>query len=120
MGPSDLMALLTLDEQERTAKELGELLSLTSASITVLVDRLEASKLVQRKPNPIDRRSVILTLRPEGRRVVAKVQVVLSEDFRPAASRVPQDAIASVRDFIDGVAERQWERAREATAPGKA
>ena len=45
-----------------TQRQLGERLSLTSGAITMLVDRLERAGLVQRRPHPSDRRSVLVGL----------------------------------------------------------
>ena len=43
-----------------TPKAVAEEVGLTSGSVTALLDRLEASGHIQRVPNPLDRRSVLL------------------------------------------------------------
>jgi DNA-binding MarR family transcriptional regulator len=48
--------------------QLAERLSCVRSNVTQLVDRLEADGLVRRVPDPGDRRSVLATLTPEGRR----------------------------------------------------
>jgi DNA-binding MarR family transcriptional regulator len=65
MRPIDALALLHLVEASRaecflSPTELATKLRLTTAGITKLVDRLSKAERVERRPNPRDRRSVIL------------------------------------------------------------
>ncbi|GAA2171224.1 hypothetical protein GCM10009846_04410 [Agrococcus versicolor] len=65
MGETDLLALRTLLAAQRTGalvrqRDLAKVLSITSASVTVLVDRLERSGHVERRAHPTDRRSTIV------------------------------------------------------------
>jgi DNA-binding MarR family transcriptional regulator len=65
MGENDLIAmryLLRAQEQGKTVgpKELAQYLGITSASITVLLDRLEKSGHLHRQPSPFDRRALII------------------------------------------------------------
>jgi DNA-binding MarR family transcriptional regulator len=60
---SDYDALEALDEHgSLTPGELGTLLSLTSGSVTALVDRLEKLGWASRNGHPQDRRKVVVTL----------------------------------------------------------
>jgi MarR family 2-MHQ and catechol resistance regulon transcriptional repressor len=49
---------------------VGPKVSLTSGSITTAVDRLESRGLVERKDSKTDRRARIVSLTPEGRRLI--------------------------------------------------
>ena len=49
---------------------LARWMTLSSAAMTNRVDRLEAAGLVERHPDPGDRRGVLVVLPPDGRRVV--------------------------------------------------
>ena len=49
---------------------LARLVMLTAAGMTNRVDRLVAAGLVEREPDPDDRRSVVVRLTAEGRKVV--------------------------------------------------
>lgn len=53
--------------------EIGKKVLLTSGSITVAVDRLEARGLVERRAHGTDRRAKIVHLTKEGRKVIARV-----------------------------------------------
>jgi DNA-binding MarR family transcriptional regulator len=65
MGENDLAAmryLLRAHEQGKAVgpKELAQYLGITSASITVLLDRLEKQGHLHREPSPFDRRALIV------------------------------------------------------------
>ena len=51
---------------------LGRKVLLTSGSITTAVDRLAQRGLVERKPDPGDRRTRVVHLTPEGRQLIRK------------------------------------------------
>ena len=63
LSRSDYDALEVLDEHgSLTPGELGTLLSLTSGSVTALIDRLERLGWASRNRHPDDRRKIIVTL----------------------------------------------------------
>ena len=66
--PVQAMVLNFLSEEDRiTAGELGKKIELDSATLTGLLDRLEAARLIERRGNPDDRRSIKIHLSPQGR-----------------------------------------------------
>jgi DNA-binding MarR family transcriptional regulator len=74
IGASELRLLLYIASSGGiTPKRAGDFLELTSGTITSLVDRMEAAGLVERVPNPDDRRSLILQLAPDGDAAVERV-----------------------------------------------
>lgn len=63
----DLETLIELDiVGPLTPSELAEDLLLTSGGMTVRLNRLQAAGLLERQPNPRDRRGVLVHLTPEG------------------------------------------------------
>ncbi|MGO8958648.1 MAG: MarR family winged helix-turn-helix transcriptional regulator [Streptosporangiaceae bacterium] len=60
------------------ANELG----ITTGGTSKLVDRIEASGYCQRLPNPADRRSSLLELTPDGRRVLNEAGVAFDDELR--------------------------------------
>jgi MarR family transcriptional regulator, organic hydroperoxide resistance regulator len=69
------------------ATELG----ITTGGTSKLVDRIEASGYCRRLPNPADRRSSLLELTPEGRRVLDEAGVAFDEELqRLLGSAVPE------------------------------
>lgn len=60
------------------ARELG----ITTGGTSKLVDRIEASGYCRRLPNPDDRRSSLLELTPEGRRLFAAAGAAFDEELK--------------------------------------
>jgi len=65
----DLMAQLDRAPNAMTLGELSRRMMVTNGNITGLVDRLVAQRLVERRPSPSDRRSQLVSLTAEGRRI---------------------------------------------------
>jgi DNA-binding MarR family transcriptional regulator len=64
------------------ASELGAGLGVGGSSVTRLCDRLVDDRLIQRSPNPLSRREVLLTISDEARSLVQKVLDRRSRDLR--------------------------------------
>jgi MarR family 2-MHQ and catechol resistance regulon transcriptional repressor len=56
--------------------EIGKKVLLTSGSITVAVDRLEAKGLVERRASGTDRRARIVHLTKEGRKLITRETII--------------------------------------------
>lgn len=71
VGEFDLLATLRRHGAEPLPpRRLIEQLLLSSGAMTNRIDRLEARGLVERLPDPADRRGVLVRLTPKGRRVI--------------------------------------------------
>jgi MarR family transcriptional regulator, organic hydroperoxide resistance regulator len=69
------------------ATELG----ITTGGTSKLVDRIEASGYCRRLPNPADRRSSLLELTPEGKRLFAEAGQAFDEELqRCLGAAVPE------------------------------
>jgi len=66
--------------------EIGKKVLLTSGSITVAVDRLEAKELVERRAHGTDRRARMVHLTREGRKVITRVYADHAADMERLAS----------------------------------
>jgi DNA-binding MarR family transcriptional regulator len=64
----DLMAQLDRAPNGMTLGELSQRMMVSNGNVTGLVERLVSLNLVERKPAPNDRRAMIVTLTPDGRR----------------------------------------------------
>lgn len=71
-GEFDLLATLYRSGQAAglTPNALRHAAVLSSGAMTNRLDRLEAAGLIQRVPNPHDRRSLLIRLSPKGQRVL--------------------------------------------------
>ena len=74
--PQYLVMLVLWEADGITVSQLGERVALDSGTLTPLLKRLEASKLVQRLRDSADERRVLLQLTPAGRALKAKAAAV--------------------------------------------
>ncbi|NLO79249.1 MAG: MarR family transcriptional regulator [Xanthomonadaceae bacterium] len=90
LAPLDLTAaqcgvLLGIERFDaNTPAALCELLDYDRGAMTRLLDRLEAKGLLQRRPNPHDRRAVVLELTPKGQALCPQVQPRIDSVFAQA------------------------------------
>lgn len=93
INSTDLECLdLILTGGPATAGEIGRRTGLTSGAVTGLIDRLERQGLVERMPDPADRRKVLVRARDDA---VQRIGV----HFEPMA--------AAFFDFIAGYSDEQ-------------
>jgi len=67
------------DEDRITSSELGKRTELDSATLTGIIDRLEAAGLIGRRDNPADRRSIQVYLTERGRLLGTKAVRLITE-----------------------------------------
>ncbi|MBN2688705.1 MAG: MarR family transcriptional regulator [Deltaproteobacteria bacterium] len=67
------------DDDRLTSSELGKKTGLDSATLTGILDRLEAGGFVERRQNPDDRRSIRIHLTEKGRSTGVKVAQLMEE-----------------------------------------
>lgn len=93
VGEFDVLATLRRNEASGLSpKRLLEEILLSSGAMTHRIDRLEAAGLVERRPDPADRRGVIVRLTRQGRAVVDPAVADRFEDARQVTSLLPRDA----------------------------
>ena len=68
--------------------QIGKKVLLTSGSITVAVDRLEAKGLVERRASADDRRARIVHLTKEGKKFITRVYSEHADDMERLASEL--------------------------------
>jgi DNA-binding MarR family transcriptional regulator len=69
--------LFQLRDGPRTLKELAEVNSTDAPYATLIVDKLEAHGLVERRPHPDDRRRKLVALTPAGHHAVETADTIL-------------------------------------------
>jgi len=96
--PMSVMAQLSKCRVYDIAAELG----ITTGGTSKLVDRIEASGYCRRSPNPDDRRSSLLALTPEGRRLFAEAGKAFDDELqRRLGAAVPE---RTLRQFASTLA----------------
>lgn len=73
LNVSQALALILLTETRMAMTALAESLGRNTATVTGIVDKLEAGELVQRLPHPTDRRSFEVELTEAGRRLGRRI-----------------------------------------------
>ena len=89
--------LAAADDAGVTPKQAGEYLELSTGAMTSLIDRLEQRGHIERRPNPGDRRSILLHLTPSGEAIAQQIGAVWSASFREAIA--PEDRRALAEAF---------------------
>jgi DNA-binding MarR family transcriptional regulator len=94
--------LKTLVEQDGMCPigQIAHLHSLTNATMTGLVKRLEALGLVERAVNAADRRSVVVTLTEAGRARYIGVQDDLTAQLRALLALIPEGERTRLLDDV--------------------
>lgn len=64
--------------------QLARRVSLSQATVTTIVDRLEQRQAVERRRDPVDRRKVQLYLTPSGEEILRRSPTILQEEFLEA------------------------------------
>lgn len=64
----------TSPEGSLRLKELADLLRIVPRSATEVIDQLETKELVERSPDPLDRRAVLIRLTPDGQELRSRIQ----------------------------------------------
>ncbi|MGE2690572.1 MarR family winged helix-turn-helix transcriptional regulator [Mycolicibacterium pulveris] len=76
------------DLGEASATRCAQVLGVGGSSITRLVDRLDASGHLVRRPDAANRSAVVLALTDEGRRLVKKVETRRRRELKKALDRL--------------------------------
>ncbi|WP_125098618.1 MarR family winged helix-turn-helix transcriptional regulator [Leucobacter chromiireducens] len=93
---------LVCDGLRPTQRELADFLRLDPSQVVALIDGLEGRGLLERRPDPRDRRSKVLVATAEGHRLYeAAHAAVLSADGDPAAQLTPAE-----RETLTGLLRR--------------
>ncbi len=64
-----LVLLFLFNEDGVTSRRLGERAQLDSATLTGILDRMERMDLIKRRPNPDDRRAILVGVTEKGKGV---------------------------------------------------
>ena len=106
LGRSDVRALVAIMDAARageplTAGGLGGAVSLSSASVTALVDRLERAGHVRRVRDPADRRRVVLEMSESAMAAGGRFFGGLQRDLVAAMADYTDEELAVVRRFLE-------------------
>lgn len=105
LTPSQLIVLqIVAREGEPGAGAIAEAARLSQATVTALLDKLEARGLVVRHRRNEDRRRISVELTPEGRRTLAEMPDVLQDRFAARFEKLADWEQASIIAGLERVA----------------
>jgi DNA-binding MarR family transcriptional regulator len=105
LSPADLEVLGLIQQHgPLTAGRLGQLTGLSPAAVTGLIDRLEQAGVAQRRPDPGDRRRVLVELAPGANRV-AKQYGTLEKEALEILGRRDARELAAIGSFLQDMNE---------------
>lgn len=111
LSPAQYRVLSYLDQGGAAASALANKLAVTRPSITAVVDGLVAKGLVERKPDPGDRRRVDHLLTEEGRRTLASADAALERhlgEIAGCATGSSADAVLDSLSLWRGAMDDYW------------
>jgi DNA-binding MarR family transcriptional regulator len=100
LSPTDLEVLGAIEQHgPLTAGRLGELTGLSPPAVTGLIDRLERSGVARRRPDPDDRRRVLVETAPGAQRI-AKQYAALEQDALRVVGTRDERELATIAAFL--------------------
>ena len=102
VNTTDLHCLNLLSDGPLTASELARRAGITTASVTGVIDRLEAVGYVRRERDRADRRKVVVTLQTrEAAQVIGPVFAPFVRAWRGALDGYTDEQLELIADFLD-------------------
>ncbi|MGI9125086.1 MAG: MarR family winged helix-turn-helix transcriptional regulator [Mycobacterium sp.] len=108
LSPNDFRALLHVMVAERSGKplsagDLRDLMGMSGAAITYLVERMAASGHLRREADPTDRRKVILKYSDHGIAVAEMFFAPLADHTHRALADLPVEDLAAAHRVLGAV-----------------
>jgi len=105
LTPTQFAALAKIrDLGEVSQNQLGRLTAMDPATIQGVIQRLDARKLIERQPDPKDRRCTLLKLTGEGRALIAdaidRARKITEATLAPLSAAERQAFLALLRKLI--------------------
>lgn len=89
-GPQLVILNEIANHQAVTVTQLAHLISLSQATVTDILNRLEKKELVERTRDAIDRRRVMIQITPQCREILDQAPPALQETFVERYTRLPE------------------------------
>jgi DNA-binding MarR family transcriptional regulator len=95
----ECLSLLTIKGISRPT-ELARYTGLTTGSATAMLDRLEKAKFVTRKPNPKDRRGVLIEINKQSAGAIGPVIADVQKAHKELIASYSEEELATIVDFL--------------------
>lgn len=103
-GPQRLVLRILELVPEIAPSELARILFFHRSTVSIVLRSLEQQNLVRRAPHPTDRRAIVLSLTPKGRRVVEQRTGTVEAVFRKTLGKMPARDVDVARRVLDALA----------------
>jgi len=111
--------LLELDARgPRTQAELAGALGCEPPSVTLMVQKLEAAGLIERRPSPSDGRATVVELTGSGRALIPRLKDVWLRLAEATVARLSGHSLDSVLQVVEDLANSLYVRRPERLPPG--
>jgi DNA-binding MarR family transcriptional regulator len=104
--PKALLLLEISPDSGENPKSLSAKLDLESSSMTGLLDRLEKKGLIERRPDPDDRRGVLIFLTSHGIEARETIKSLVEQLDRKLQEALPAEDIKTFRKIISVVSKQ--------------
>ena len=95
---------VTASDARPTQRELAEFLRLDPSQVVALVDGLQARGLVQREPDPSDRRANVVVITDAGRDMFARARISAHDAQQALHASLSDERRELVMDLLRGLA----------------
>lgn len=103
-GPQRLVLRVLQLVPETAPTDLARILVFHKSTVTIILRGLEKANLIRRATNPVDRRAVILTLTPKGRRIAEQRTGTVEAVFRKVLARMAASNVEIAQNVIEELA----------------
>ncbi len=88
-----------------TVAAVAQAVQLATATVSRILDRLEAAELLVRERSSVDRRKVLLRLTAKGRRRIKRLPTPLHEEFLGRLTKLPQSEQRALLTSLEQIVE---------------
>jgi DNA-binding MarR family transcriptional regulator len=107
LGPSERLCLAALAGGPVAPKDLATAVRRTPAAVTALLDRLETRGLVERRPDPRDRRRLLVAMTPAAETLARHYYGGIAERGRAFLESYGDAELGLLRRFVEGLVRLQ-------------
>lgn len=92
-APQTHLALLVRQHEPMALKDISDALEVSPPSVSTMVDKLVEKGVLQRDPDPNDRRKVVIRIHADAREAMENLESKLQAAFLSLSERLGQEAI---------------------------
>ncbi|NJK78633.1 MAG: MarR family transcriptional regulator [Chloroflexaceae bacterium] len=96
---SECLSLLSI-KGVSTPKDIARFTGLTTGSTTAMLDRLEKAKFIKRRPNPADRRGVLVEINEQWTKTVGPLVEEIQQAQAELIASYSDNDLATIADFL--------------------